>query len=131
MNPEELCDCPNPIEYEDTSELKHFLESLNLQQHNKALVSEGFETLEDLDNVQFEDLLAIGMKRGHARRLIKALEEYNAAPDLSFDQVNRLLQKRPSMQSHRKSLMIAAQQYPSHPSHPSMGSFQGMGIEDE
>lgn len=106
MHSDELEECLNPQEY-SASELKQFLETLNLQEHHKSLVAEGFEDLEDLENIQFEDLRAVGFKRGHARRLIKALEEYKMHPDFTFDEINNALQRRPSMAGHRESLMAA------------------------
>merc|ERR1719464_254196 len=54
-----------------------------------------------------DDLLEVGMKRGHARRLMSAAEELQADPGLDFRGVNQRLQKRGSFQGHRQSLMNA------------------------
>jgi len=90
--------------------MKEFLASLNLKNHQRGLVREGFETMEDLANAKMEDLLACGLKRGHARRMMRALEELWTYPDLEYEQINRRLQRRPSFGEHRGSLLMALHQ---------------------
>jgi len=72
---------PVAIEY---AELHEVLEALNLQMYYGDLVREGFESLEYLKHVQFTDLIAIGLKRGHARRLLRAINEYRSNPCYNF-----------------------------------------------
>jgi hypothetical protein len=37
-------------------------------------VEEGYDTLEELRHVELDDLLEVGMKKGHAKRLLKYIE---------------------------------------------------------
>jgi len=65
------------------------LEALNLSEYYRSLTREGFESLEYLKYAEFEDLRALGLKRGHARRLIWAMEQYRANPRYDFQKRNR------------------------------------------
>ena len=42
--------------------------------YEEALVEEGYDTLEELRHVELDDLLEVGMKKGHAKRLLKYIE---------------------------------------------------------
>jgi len=72
------------------------LEALNLHDYYRNLVEDGFESLEYLENANFGDLIAVGMKRGHARRLLNAMKEYRANPSYNFQTGRRKLVKRAS-----------------------------------
>jgi len=74
-------DTPVTIEY---AELHEVLVALNLQMYYGDLVREGFESMEYLKHVQFNDLIATGLKRGHARRLFQAMNEYRSNPCYNF-----------------------------------------------
>jgi len=87
----------------DLLELRKFLEVFNLQTHYHALISEGFESVSDLDNAQIEDLTAVGLKRGHARRLMRALEESRADPEAFLDEISQRLRRSPILTSPRIS----------------------------
>lgn len=87
----------------DLLELRKFLEVFNLQAHYKALIAEGFESVSDLDNAQIEDLTAVGLKRGHARRLMRALEESRADPEAFLDEISQRLRRSPILTSPHNS----------------------------
>jgi len=90
---------------DDTSTTKEIcqmqdaLEALNLHDYYRNLVEDGFESLEYLENANFGDLIALGMKRGHARRLLNAMKEYRANPNYKFQTGRRKLVKRASFSS--------------------------------
>jgi len=108
MHPQELEECLNP-ESSDILKMKHFLEIFNLQVHSNGLINEGFESLSDLDNAEMEDLLAVGMKRGHARRLFRALKEYKANSGCCVDETRRHMQRCSSFGSNRGSFLNSMQ----------------------
>jgi len=78
-------------------EVWNVLEALNLHDYYKNLVSEGFESLDYLKHVTFSDLVYLGLKRGHARRLLRAMKKYRANPSIDFRAKTRKLQKRLSL----------------------------------
>jgi len=82
-------------------ELYDVLDALNLSKYYKTLAREGFESLEYLKYAEFEDFMALGLKRGHARRLIRAMEDFRADPKYNFKIRN--LQKRSSFCSSQTS----------------------------
>jgi len=86
----------------DYSELREVLAALKLQRYYRTLVLEGFESLNYLKHAKFDDLRAVGMKLGHARRLLQALKEYNANACYNFH-AERNLQRRMSFHSSRNS----------------------------
>jgi len=106
MHPHELEPCLSPQNIQQ-NEMHGFLTTLNLQKHLEELVEEGFESTADLKDATMDDLEAIGMKRGHARRLLSAVKTLNENPDMGYVEVNKTLQKRKSFQGHRQSLMNA------------------------
>jgi len=86
---------------DDTFKAKKFsmrevLWALNLQDYYKNLLSEGYDSLEYLEKANFRDLIASGMKRGHARRLLRAIKEYRVDPNYIFPSKGRSSQKRTS-----------------------------------
>jgi len=78
----------------EPGEIWYFLEALNLHDYHENLVSEGFESLDYLKHVTFRDLVDLGLKRGHARRLLRAMREYRRNSSLDIQAKNRKLQKR-------------------------------------
>jgi len=81
-----------------------FLEALNLQDYHRKLVEDGFESLEYLENAKFSDLIAAGMKLGHARRLLRAMKEYRASPIDNFQSRHKNVVKRASCCSSQTSM---------------------------
>lgn len=106
MHAHELEECEEPQDIKQ-NELLAFLTTLNLHGSHADLVEDGFETMDDINGATMDDLLSVGMKRGHARRLLKGLEELGNNPNADYQSVNRALQKRKSFQGHRQSLMNA------------------------
>jgi len=78
-------------------EIWNVLEALNLHDYHENLVSEGFESLDYLKYVTFSDLVDLGLKRGHARRLLRAMQKYRANPSINFRAKSRKLHKRLSL----------------------------------
>jgi hypothetical protein len=54
-----------------TSELSMLLISLDLSEYHAALVAEGYDKVGDVQDMGMEELVEIGMKKGHAKRLLK------------------------------------------------------------
>jgi len=81
----------------EPGEIWNVLEALNLNEYHENLVGEGFESLDYLKHVTFSDLVDIGLKRGHARRLLRAMREYRANPSIDFRANSKKLQKRWSL----------------------------------
>jgi len=81
----------------EINQLQEALEALNLQGYYGNLVEDGFGSLEYLENANFADLVAAGMKRGHARRLLQAMKEYRANPSYNFKTRRKKLVKRNSL----------------------------------
>jgi len=75
---------PGKLSKKKINKLYEVLEALNLSKYYSNLTREGFESLEYLKYAEFEDLMASGLKRGHARRLIRAMEQYRANPRYDF-----------------------------------------------
>jgi len=75
------------------SDLQQLLETFSLQKYYKNLVDEGFETIEYLSHAEMEDLRDIGLKRGHARRLLRVLQEWRSNPNCTFQSISGKLQK--------------------------------------
>jgi len=76
------------------SDLQQLLETFSLQKYYRNLVDEGFETIEYLSHAEMDDLRASGLKRGHARRLLRVLQEWRLNPNCTFQSINGKLQKR-------------------------------------
>jgi hypothetical protein len=53
------------------SELSVLLTSLKLSDYHPALVAEGYDEVEDVHDMGMEELVEIGMLKGHAKRLLK------------------------------------------------------------
>jgi len=87
----------------DYREVWAVLVALKLQKYYRNLIIEGFESLSYLKDAEFDDLIAVGMKRGHARRLLKAMKKYCANPSYDFN-AEGSLQGRMSFHSSRSSL---------------------------
>ena len=52
--------------------LAEVLESVDVREYSSAFLDEGYDTLADVRHLSVEELITeIGMKRGHARRLVK------------------------------------------------------------
>jgi len=83
----------------ESSEMWNVLSALNLHHYYENLVSEGFESLDYLKHTTFSDLLELGLKRGHARRLLRGMREYRANPSLYCRTKSRKLQERLSLSS--------------------------------
>ena len=61
------------------------LHALGLERYEPALLDEGFESSQDLRNATMEDYLAVGLKIGHARRLVTAMAQDQVAIDAGED----------------------------------------------
>ena len=79
-----------------------FLQDLDLGKYHESLVDEGFDSMERCANAEFEDLLAVGMKRGHARQLLAALSKRGGSC-ASLDDEKENGRKKPSVDSVDKS----------------------------
>ena len=52
--------------------LKSFVQQLNFEGYLSAFEGDGYDELEDLTDMTFDDIMDIkGMKKGHAKRIIK------------------------------------------------------------
>lgn len=60
---------------ESVREVRELLESIALTSFVDLLVNEGFDSLRCLESLQLDDLLALGMKRGHARTLLTEIQK--------------------------------------------------------
>jgi len=69
------------------SDLQQLLETFNLQKYYPNLVDEGFETIEYLSHAEMDDLRASGLKRGHARRLLRVLQDWRLNPNSTFQTI--------------------------------------------
>ena len=47
------------------------LASLKLNEYHAALVAEGYDEVGDVQDMGMEELVEMGMKKGHAKRLLK------------------------------------------------------------
>jgi hypothetical protein len=47
------------------------LASLKLNEYHAALVAEGYDEVGDVQDMRMEELVEMGMKKGHAKRLLK------------------------------------------------------------
>jgi len=92
----------------EPGEIWDLLEALNLHDYHEKLVSEGFESLDYLKHVTFKDLVHLGLKRGHARRLLRAMREYRRNWSLDIQGKSRKLQKRLSSCSSLTSTTSSA-----------------------
>jgi len=81
----------------ELSEIWNVLEALNLHDYHENLVSEGFESVDYLKYATFSDLVDLGLKRGHARRLLRAMKKWRVNPSINFRAKNRKLRKRLSL----------------------------------
>ncbi|TKX25329.1 SAM domain-containing protein 1 [Elsinoe australis] len=57
------------------------LESLGLEQYHEILRNEGFETWDQLRDITEEDMVALGIKLGHRRRLQRAINDSRPRSD--------------------------------------------------
>jgi len=69
----------NPSDDDDgdlnvSAEFRKFLLWVKLQQYHATFLAEGFDCVDDLRYAELADFQAIGLKRGHAMRLIRGLE---------------------------------------------------------
>ena len=72
-------------------EMRALLVEHNLSQYFDALVESGFDDLEALGEITFEDAMEIdGMRRGHARRLLKCVAKPNAVKTASSSESRRV-----------------------------------------
>eukprot|EP01063_Lacrimia_lanifica_P014124 TRINITY_DN20784_c0_g1_i1.p1 TRINITY_DN20784_c0_g1~~TRINITY_DN20784_c0_g1_i1.p1 ORF type:complete len:627 (+),score=188.99 TRINITY_DN20784_c0_g1_i1:84-1964(+) len=56
-------------------EVEAFLSTLHLEAYTESLMEEGYDDMRSLAVITENDLLQLGMKRGHRARLLKELEE--------------------------------------------------------
>ena len=54
----------------NNDEMWQSLAEINLECHYKTIQNAGFETLNDFLSITFQDLIGIGIKVGHARRIL-------------------------------------------------------------
>ena len=52
-----------------------FLDSLNYSQYSPVLVDDGYETFQELQHVTLDDMIGLGVKKGHARRILASIQE--------------------------------------------------------
>ena len=64
------------------SALSVLLASLKLSEYHAALVAEGYDEVGDVQDMRMEELVEMGMKKGHAKRLLK---HFSAADQLLVD----------------------------------------------
>jgi len=57
--------------------MKNFLTTLNLEEYIAVFDNEGIDELEDLEDYSEEELKELGLKGGHAKRIIKAVKALN------------------------------------------------------
>jgi len=57
-----------------SGDFRKFLLWVKLQQYHATFLAEGFDCIDDLRYAELEDFQAIGIKRGHAMRLMRGLE---------------------------------------------------------
>lgn len=62
-------------ETKERDDVKKFLRDHNLENYYQSIVDEGYDTLDDLRNIELDDLLDIGLKKGHAKRLLRKINE--------------------------------------------------------
>jgi len=60
-----------PEEAQGATTVRALLERLDLLKYADLLIDEGFDSLAALRALTLEDLLAMGLKRGHARLLLQ------------------------------------------------------------
>ncbi|KAF4555270.1 putative non-histone chromosomal protein 6B [Elsinoe fawcettii] len=64
------------------SDLAQALDAIGLQEYTEVLQREGFETWQQLRDITENDMVTLGIKLGHRRRLQRAIQEANQqAPD--------------------------------------------------
>lgn len=56
--------------------LQIFLDNIDCGDYANVFINEGFESINDLYNIRLEDLFAIEIPRGHARRLLNAIKQH-------------------------------------------------------
>ena len=57
------------------NDVKNFLIELQLESYYEKFIEEGFDDINFFGGIQMEDLLDIGMRRGHARRVISKINQ--------------------------------------------------------
>ena len=62
-------------ETKERDDVEKFLRDHNLENYYQNIVDEGYDTLDDLRNIELDDLLDIGLKKGHAKRLLRKINE--------------------------------------------------------
>ena len=67
-------------------ELESILVSTGMERYLDTFIDEGFDTRAALDTVTDEDLKALGVKAGHRRVLLAALDEMKTSPTSATDE---------------------------------------------
>jgi len=52
-----------------------FLDSLSYSQYSAVLIEDGYETLQEIQYITIEDLIRLGVKIGHGRRILAKIQE--------------------------------------------------------
>jgi hypothetical protein len=93
--------------------LQELLVSLNLQQYASSFTEQGYDELNDVHGMGVEELAGdVGMKKGHARRLLKHLNQHRGltsarlTESLSVPDQKLTIKKWPGLDAKRKSLCL-------------------------
>ena len=69
-------------ETKEDNDVKKLLRDLNLVEYFQKFMDEGYDTLDRLANIVLEDLLEIGLLRGHARQFLREIQSRKANNNL-------------------------------------------------
>ena len=61
-------------ETKEDNDVKKLLRDLDLVEYFQKFMDEGYDTLDRLANIVLEDLMDIGLKKGHARQFLRKIE---------------------------------------------------------
>ena len=96
-------------ETKEDNDVKKLLRDLDLVEYFQKFMDEGYDKLDDLLHIVLEDLIAIGLKRGHARRVLRELKQRSE---------NNNLKQYPSEPVHAPKLSSSTINMTTDPTHP-------------
>ena len=96
-------------QFEVVSALKALLVSLNLGSYGDVLALNGFDSIDRLSLAKIEDLIDVGMQKGHARHLVASLQRRPAASDTALDASGKKQQRKKGAPQKRAAALDSSE----------------------
>jgi hypothetical protein len=94
-------------ETKERDDVKNFLRDHNLENYYQNIVDEGYDTLDDLRNIDLLNLMDIGLEKGHAKRLLRIINEQGTNENTLPEGTLRV---QPGLNSLSKAVTAAKEQ---------------------